>query len=130
MGWNSWDCFGVDVTEAEVMANAKLMVERLKIEEGHTVLDLGCGDGTLLAYVRDERNVTGYGLEISPFNVEECVEKQVNVIQADLNDGLKAYFADSSFEHFGVQSRFYRKDDGFYVSTDNASGEFYLTEVA
>mgnify|MGYP001814823615 FL=1 len=35
------------------------------------VLDLGCGDGTLLAYLRDERNVTGYGLEISPFNVEE-----------------------------------------------------------
>lgn len=63
------------------------------------VLDLGCGDGTLLAYLRDERNVTGYGLEISPFNVEECVDKQVNVIQANLNDGLKAYFADSSFDY-------------------------------
>ena len=63
------------------------------------VLDLGCGDGTLLAYLRDRHNVLGYGLEISPFNVEDCVEKSVNVIQADLNDGLKAYFSDSSFDY-------------------------------
>ena len=38
------------------------------------VLDLGCGDGTLLAYLRDQRNVLGYGLEIDLFNIEVCVE--------------------------------------------------------
>ncbi len=62
------------------------------------VLDLGCGDGTLLAYLRDQYNVLGYGLEIDPFNIEVCVEKNINVIQANLNNGLKAYFADNSFD--------------------------------
>ena len=62
------------------------------------VLDLGCGDGTLLAYLRDQHNVLGYGLEIDLFNIEVCIEKNINVIQANLNDGLKAYFADNSFD--------------------------------
>jgi methionine biosynthesis protein MetW len=62
------------------------------------VLDLGCGDGTLLAYLRDQRNVLGYGLEINPFNIEICVERDINVIQANLNNGLKAYFSDNSFD--------------------------------
>ena len=68
------------------------------IKTGTKVLDLGCGDGTLLAYLRDQQNVLGYGLEIDLFNVEVCVEKNINVIQANLNDGLKAYFTDSSFD--------------------------------
>jgi len=62
------------------------------------VLDLGCGDGTLLEYLTKQRNVTGYGLEINAFNIETCVKKDVNVIQADLNDGLKAYFINNSFD--------------------------------
>ena len=62
------------------------------------VLDLGCGDGTLLAYLRDRQNVLGYGLEINAFNIEDCIEKSINVIQADLNNGLKAYFSDNSFD--------------------------------
>ena len=62
------------------------------------VLDLGCGDGTLLSYLRDQRNVLGYGLEINPFNIESCVENNINVIQANLNNGLKAYFSDNSFD--------------------------------
>jgi len=68
------------------------------IKPGTKVLDLGCGDGTLLAYLRDEHNVLGYGLEIDPFNIEVCVEKNINVIQANLNNGLKAYFSDKSFD--------------------------------
>ena len=62
------------------------------------VLDLGCGDGILLSYLRDQRNVLGYGLEINPFNIEVCVEKNINVIQANLNNGLKSYFSDHSFD--------------------------------
>ena len=68
------------------------------IKAGTKVLDLGCGDGTLLAYLREQQNVLGYGLEIDLFNVEACVEKNINVIQANLNDGLKAYFSDNSFD--------------------------------
>ncbi|NOQ90996.1 MAG: methionine biosynthesis protein MetW [Gammaproteobacteria bacterium] len=68
------------------------------ISPNSKVLDLGCGDGVLLAHLRDQRNVRGYGLEINVFNIETCVEKGINVIQSDLNDGLKAYFADNSFD--------------------------------
>jgi methionine biosynthesis protein MetW len=38
-------------------------------------------------------------MEISPFNVEDCVDKNINVIQANLNNGLKAYFTDHSFDY-------------------------------
>jgi methionine biosynthesis protein MetW len=69
------------------------------IKPGTKVLDLGCGDGTLLAHLREKRDVLGYGLEINPFNIEICVEKDINVIQADLNDGLKAYFSDNRFDY-------------------------------
>ena len=69
------------------------------IKPGSKVLDLGCGDGTLLAHLRKQRNTQGYGLEIDPFNIEHCVRKNINVIQADLNNGLKAYFSGNSFDY-------------------------------
>jgi len=62
------------------------------------VLDLGCGDGTLLAHLRDTRQVTGYGLEIDPDNITRCIEADINVIQSDLNQGL-AEFANHSFDY-------------------------------
>lgn len=68
------------------------------IQPGTKVLDLGCGDGTLLAHLRDQHQVLGYGLEIDRFNIEVCVEKNINVIQANLNHGLKSYFADKRFD--------------------------------
>jgi len=68
------------------------------IQPGTKVLDLGCGDGTLLAHLRDQYHVLGYGLEIDRFNIEVCVEKNINVIQANLNHGLKSYFADKRFD--------------------------------
>ncbi len=68
------------------------------IQPGSKVLDLGCGDGTLLAHLRDQYHVLGYGLEIDRFNIEVCVEKNINVIQANLNHGLKSYFADKRFD--------------------------------
>jgi len=69
------------------------------IKADSKVLDLGCGDGTLLDYLQQQRNVRGYGLEISPFNIEICVEKGINVIQANLNNGLKAYFSENRFDY-------------------------------
>jgi len=78
-------------------ADLSIIADWIKAES--KVLDLGCGDGTLLAYLRDQRDVLGYGLEISPFDVEDCVDKNINVIQANLNNGLKAYFTDHSFDY-------------------------------
>lgn len=82
----------------EGVLRADLAIIAKWIKADTKVLDLGCGDGTLLAYLREKRNVLGYGLEINPFNIEDCVKKNINVIQADLNNGLKAYIADNSFD--------------------------------
>jgi methionine biosynthesis protein MetW len=68
------------------------------IRPGAHVLDLGCGDGTLLHHLQQTRGVTGYGLEIDPDELVGCIEKGVNVIQADLDAGL-AQFENASFDY-------------------------------
>jgi methionine biosynthesis protein MetW len=68
------------------------------IQPGSHVLDLGCGDGTLLHYLKTSRGVTGYGLEIDPEELAGCIEKGVNVIQADLDAGL-SQFEPGSFDY-------------------------------
>ena len=67
------------------------------IPQGARLLDLGCGDGALLAHLAAERGTSGYGLEIDPDNVRACIAAGVNVIQADLNEGL-ADFGDAAFD--------------------------------
>lgn len=67
------------------------------VTPGARVLDLGCGDGSLLAYLREVHQVKGYGLEIDIDNIVHCMAKGVNVIQADLDQGL-ADFNDFSFD--------------------------------
>jgi methionine biosynthesis protein MetW len=68
------------------------------IEPGSRVLDLGCGDGTLLAYLARQRRVRGYGLEIDTAKVARCIDAGVNVIHADLDEGLKE-FETGSFDY-------------------------------
>jgi len=60
-----------------------------------TVLDLGCGDGTLLKYLNETRNARGYGIDIDDANVLACVKNGVNVIQSDLERGLAGFDAGS-----------------------------------
>ncbi|MBK7503038.1 MAG: methionine biosynthesis protein MetW [Polaromonas sp.] len=62
---------------------------------GSRVLDLGCGDGALLAYLQENRKCMGYGIEIDDTNVHACVKRGVNVIQLNLDEGL-ALFDDAS----------------------------------
>lgn len=64
---------------------------------GSRVLDLGCGDGALLAYLQENRKCMGYGIEIDDTNVHACVKRGVNVIQLNLDEGL-ALFDDASFD--------------------------------
>ena len=58
------------------------------IKPNSRVLDLGCGDGELLAHLRDNFAITGYGLEIDEDKINECVARGVNVIQQNLNEGF------------------------------------------
>ena len=67
------------------------------VPKGSRVLDLGCGDGALLAHLKQSRNCTGYGIEIDDTNVLACVKRGVNVIQLNLDEGL-AMFDDASFD--------------------------------
>lgn len=68
------------------------------IPPGERVLDLGCGDGTLLRYLRETRQVMGYGVEIDHERVLGCILNDVDVIQIDVEGGLSG-FEDRSFNH-------------------------------
>jgi methionine biosynthesis protein MetW len=67
------------------------------VPPGSRVLDLGCGGGELLALLRDTRQCSGYGVEISDDNVLACTRRGVDVLQLNLEDGL-AMFEDQSFD--------------------------------
>ena len=67
------------------------------VPHGSRVLDLGCGQGELLAHLMQTRGCTGYGVELNDVNVQACVARGVNVIQLNLNEGL-AMFGNASFD--------------------------------
>jgi len=67
------------------------------VPQGSRVLDLGCGNGALLALLRDTRGCSGYGVELDDAKVHDCVQRGVNVIQRNLDEGL-AIFADQAFD--------------------------------
>lgn len=68
------------------------------IDPGANVLDLGCGDGALLRYLRETRNTTGYGVEIDDARVLASIANDVDVIQIDLEAGLSG-FESASFDY-------------------------------
>lgn len=69
------------------------------IKSGSRVLDLGCGECTLLRELRDSRGVTGYGLELNVDKLARCVEGGIPVIQANLDEGLTPWFDADSFDY-------------------------------
>lgn len=67
------------------------------VQPNSRVLDLGCGDGVLLAHLQQSKNVQGVGVEINDDRVLSCVQRGVQVIQQNLEDGL-AMFDDQQFD--------------------------------
>ena len=68
------------------------------VREGARVLDVGCGDGALMAALRDEKNVDARGLELEPTNVAAAVAKGLSVIQGDADTDL-GYYPDKTFDY-------------------------------
>ena len=67
------------------------------VPPGSRVLDLGCGDGALLAHLQATRQCSGYGVEIDDAKVHACIRRGVNVLQLNLEDGL-SMFGDDAFD--------------------------------
>ncbi len=75
-----------------------LVVVAEMVDRGARVLDVGCGDGELLALLRETRAVDGRGIELSQRGVNECVAKGLSVIQGDADADLVDY-PDDSFDY-------------------------------
>lgn len=65
------------------------------IEPNSRVLDLGCGDGSLLHFLNETKNVSSIGLEIDQDNIEQCIDNGVNVIEQNMDRGLDNFQSDS-----------------------------------
>ena len=68
------------------------------IENNTRVLDVGCGDGTLMKYLKDKKNVDTRGLEISKKNVQDCTSKGLSVIEGNAEKDLHQ-FPNLSFDY-------------------------------
>ncbi|MFM5883845.1 MAG: methionine biosynthesis protein MetW [Novosphingobium sp.] len=68
-----------------------LAVIAANVAPGSRVLDIGCGDGALMAALRDQRRVDARGMELDPDNVAECVGKGLSVMQGDADSDLADY---------------------------------------
>lgn len=92
----------------DVSMNNKLRVANLSrqdlqlisewIEPDSRVMDLGCGNGSLLRHLQREKNATGYGVELNPERISECIDNGINVIQINLDKGL-GHFDSDSFDY-------------------------------
>ena len=81
------------------MSGGQVAIEAIAqlVPQGAHVLDLGCGDGALLAWLQQHRGCTGYGVEIDDANLLACARRGVDVLQLNLDEGLSV-FADNSFD--------------------------------
>ncbi|NCU12430.1 MAG: methionine biosynthesis protein MetW [Sphingomonadaceae bacterium] len=75
-----------------------LAVIAANVAPGSRVLDIGCGDGALLAALRDQRQVDARGMELDPHGVAECVAKGLSVMQGDADTDLSDY-PDAAFDY-------------------------------
>ena len=84
-------------TNNDLSQRADLLAIAGLIQPGEKVLDLGCGDGTLLRYLKDRYGITGRGVELREAEVLACVRRGISVRQGNLHEGLGDY-PDGSFD--------------------------------
>lgn len=84
-------------TNDDLSQRADLLAIAGLIQPGEKVLDLGCGDGTLLRYLKDRYGITGRGVELREAEVLACVRRGISVRQGNLHEGLGDY-PDGSFD--------------------------------
>lgn len=79
-------------------ARVDLLLIAEMVAPGSRVLDIGCGDGTLLRLLSDKRSVDGRGVELSQAGVNSCVAQGLAVIQGDADTDL-VYYPDLAFDY-------------------------------
>jgi methionine biosynthesis protein MetW len=84
------------VTAADLLRSDLQLVISL-VPEGSKVLDLGCGDGSLMAHLRDERGCEVRGIELAAEEIAAALSQGLSVVQADLDAGLAGY-PDDTFD--------------------------------
>ena len=86
------------MTAADLLRADLQLVISLVEPEGSRVLDLGCGDGSLIAHLRDERGCDVRGIELLPEEIAAAIAQGLSVVQADLDEGLAGY-PDGAFDY-------------------------------
>ncbi|MEL6487819.1 MAG: methionine biosynthesis protein MetW [Pseudomonadota bacterium] len=83
---------------ADLRFDLAVIAQQLRGAAGARVLDVGCGDGALMAVLRDECGIDARGIEIDPELVEKCVSRGLSVVQGDANRDLSDY-PDNAFDY-------------------------------
>ena len=83
---------------ADLRFDLAVIAQELNAIPGTTVLDVGCGDGALMAALRDESGIDARGIEIDPEQVAKCVARGLSVVQGDANRDLAEY-PDDAFDY-------------------------------
>jgi methionine biosynthesis protein MetW len=83
---------------ASTMLRPDLQAIADMVGEGASLLDVGCGEGDLLAYLQERKNVSGRGIELSQSGVNRCISRGLSVIQGDADIDL-AYYPDQAYDY-------------------------------
>jgi methionine biosynthesis protein MetW len=89
----------IDLETAGLAKRADFDIVSEHVADHAKVLDVGCGDGTLLRRLVESRHVKARGIEIDEENVLSCVTKGLSVLQGDIDEGLNEYYKDNSFDY-------------------------------